>query len=255
MTKPTPKSDWEIQQDVERELAWDTRISPTEVGIQVNRGIVTLTGTVESWGKVRAAEEAAHRARDVLDVANELVVRSAEAGARSDAEIAQAVRQALEWDVTVPDAQIRTTVTKGVVTLAGSVAEWRQRLDAERAIEHLRAVKRVVNHIEVRPTQAPDIAVARRAVEAALERHVAHEASRIEIDAHEGIVKVSGVVSTPEERRAVLGALRGLHGVREIDDDDRRVTRLSLTPAGTAGRTSASPPRRPASTARPWAAG
>jgi osmotically-inducible protein OsmY len=189
------------------------------VGIQVNRGVVTLTGTVENWGKVRAAEEAAHRARDVFDVANELVVRSAEPDARSDAEIARAVRQALEWDVTVPDARIRTTVTKGVVTLVGSVSEWRQRLDAERAIEGLRGVKRVANHIEVAPPEEMDAAVARRAVEKALERHVAHEASRIEVDAHEGIVKVSGVVSSPEERRAVLGALRGLRGVREIADD------------------------------------
>jgi osmotically-inducible protein OsmY len=39
------------------------------------------------------------------------------------------------------------------------------------------------------------------------------------VDADDGLVKVSGVVHTPEERRAVLGALRGLRGVREISDD------------------------------------
>ena len=40
------KIDSDIQQDVARELAWDTRLSPTEIGIQVKDGIVTLTGAV-----------------------------------------------------------------------------------------------------------------------------------------------------------------------------------------------------------------
>lgn len=43
------KIDPDIQQDVLRELAWDTRVSPREVGVLVKDGGVTLVGTVESW--------------------------------------------------------------------------------------------------------------------------------------------------------------------------------------------------------------
>jgi len=70
------KSDREIQQDVQRELSWDARVGPTEVGIQVKDGVVTLSGTVDETAKVAAAAEVAHRAPSVLDVVNELVVRS-----------------------------------------------------------------------------------------------------------------------------------------------------------------------------------
>jgi hypothetical protein len=47
------KTDSEIQQAVAREMEWDTRVSPTEVGIQVKQGVVTLNGMVDSWVKVR----------------------------------------------------------------------------------------------------------------------------------------------------------------------------------------------------------
>jgi osmotically-inducible protein OsmY len=76
MTKPTPaKSDAEIQRDVLRELAWDPRVEQAEIGVEVRHGVVTLSGTVSSWGKRVAAEEAAHRVAGVLDVANEVQVK------------------------------------------------------------------------------------------------------------------------------------------------------------------------------------
>jgi osmotically-inducible protein OsmY len=147
------KPDSDILHDVARELAWDARISPTEIGIQVNHGVVTFTGTVDSWTKLRAAQDAAHRVAGVLDVANDLIVKPAGSVGWTDTEIAQAVRRALEWDVTVPDEQIRSTVSHGNVTLEGAVAEGRQRRDAERAIAHLAGVRRVVNRIELKPAE------------------------------------------------------------------------------------------------------
>ena len=41
--------DSEIQQAVLRELHWDTRVDETDVGVEVDHGVVTLTGTVDSF--------------------------------------------------------------------------------------------------------------------------------------------------------------------------------------------------------------
>jgi osmotically-inducible protein OsmY len=43
------KPDARIHEDVIRELQWDTRVDPTDVGVEVDRGVVTLTGTVSSY--------------------------------------------------------------------------------------------------------------------------------------------------------------------------------------------------------------
>ena len=39
------KTDTQIHHDVLEELKWDSRVDETEVGVQVNNGVVTLTGT------------------------------------------------------------------------------------------------------------------------------------------------------------------------------------------------------------------
>jgi len=64
---------------------------------------------------------------------------------RTDTQIAQAVRQALEWDVFVPDQNITSTVTDGCVTLEGAVDRWSQRNDAERPFAR-REVRREQDH-------------------------------------------------------------------------------------------------------------
>jgi osmotically-inducible protein OsmY len=113
--------------DVLDELKWDSRVDETEVGVQVKDGVVTLNGMVTSYAKRWAAAEAAHRVIGVLDVANDLKVNVAGGTSRTDTEIAQAVRQTLEWDVFVPDDRIRSTVSDGWVTLEGTVESWSRR--------------------------------------------------------------------------------------------------------------------------------
>src|SRR5690242_16211778 len=113
--------DPEIQQAVIRELRWDTRVDETDVGVEVDNGVVTLTGTVDTYQKRMAAQQAAHRVSGVLDVANDIRVHIPGTGARTDTEIAQAVRGALEWHTDVPHEHIRSTVMDGQVTLEGHV--------------------------------------------------------------------------------------------------------------------------------------
>jgi hypothetical protein len=72
MSQAIKKSDTQIHHDVLEELKWDSRVDETEVGLQVAGGVVTLTGTVTSWAKRVAAQEAARRVIGVLDVANDI---------------------------------------------------------------------------------------------------------------------------------------------------------------------------------------
>ena len=49
------KSDGEIKEHVLRELKWDSRTTWSEIGVEVFEGVVTLTGTVDSYAKKRVA--------------------------------------------------------------------------------------------------------------------------------------------------------------------------------------------------------
>jgi osmotically-inducible protein OsmY len=144
------KTDSQLRTDVAHELAWDTRIDETAIGVCVHHGVVTLTGTVDSWADKHAAEEAAHRVAGVLDVANEIQIVPSWSATRSDADIAEAVRGALTWNRFVPDQQIRSTVAdQGTVTLTGTARTLAQRDEAERIVRELAGVRCVSNQIAV----------------------------------------------------------------------------------------------------------
>jgi osmotically-inducible protein OsmY len=42
MLVATVKSDRQIQQEVMREMRWDSRVDETEIGVEVDKGVVTL---------------------------------------------------------------------------------------------------------------------------------------------------------------------------------------------------------------------
>ncbi len=128
-TATMTRTDREIQTDVLAELRWDYSIQANEIGVAVKDGVVTLTGTVDTYLKKWKAEEAAHRVSGVVAVANDINVRTL--GERTDADIAAAAAHALKWNSSVPADKIQVTVDKGWVTLQGEV-EWQyQKLEAE----------------------------------------------------------------------------------------------------------------------------
>jgi osmotically-inducible protein OsmY len=217
MAQAIRKTDTQIHQAVLEELQWDSRVDEKEVGVQVAGGVVTLTGTVTSWAKRMAAQEAAHRVIGVLDVANDIKVKAPGGLAPNDTEIAQAVRRALEWDVFVPEEKITSTVTDGWVTLEGTVERWSQRDDAERAVRNLTGVKNVVSKITVTPPK-PVTEGVQKAIEQALERRAEREARRIRVDVRDGTVTLTGSVHSWAERKSVLAAARFTPGVRTVED-------------------------------------
>lgn len=211
------KTDTLIQQDVLRELRWDMRVKETEVGVEVDRGVVTLTGTVDSFAKKLAAREAAHRVAGVLDVADDIQVQIPGSMARSDTDIAKTVRLALEWDVFIPDTKIKSTVSNGWVSLEGEVTSLVDHDDAERAVLRLQGVRGVINNIKVAVKKA-EASKVRLAIEETLERRAEREADRIDVGVSDGKVTLEGRVHSWPEKEAILGAVRHAPGVQAVND-------------------------------------
>jgi osmotically-inducible protein OsmY len=211
------RSDAQIQQAVLQELKWDTRVEETDVGVEVDQGVVTLSGAVRNYAKKLAAAQAAHRVAGVLDVANDIQVRVPGSGAPTDTEIAQAVRRALEADVEVPEERIQSTVTSGIVTLTGSVNFWHELEDAGRAVRHLTGVRGLINCLSISAPlrQAEDV---RHEIEAALERRADRTAHNIHVTVEDGTATLSGPVHSYAERQAATWAARFAPGVHAVND-------------------------------------
>jgi osmotically-inducible protein OsmY len=211
------KTDSEIKQQVLRELKWDSRIAWAEISVEVHEGLVTLSGAVSSYSNKSAAQQAAHRVAGVLDVANDIEVRPTGTFARTDEEIAKAVRHTLEWHALIPDDRIRSTVSDGWVTLEGAVDLWREREDAEKAIMELAGVVGVVNTITIVPKEI-NTEELREGIEGALERRADREAERLRIEVKDGAVELWGRVHSWREKRAVLGSVGHMPGVSAVKE-------------------------------------
>jgi osmotically-inducible protein OsmY len=211
------RNDADIRKRILLELKWDSRIPWASISVEVNDGVVTLSGAVSSHAQKIAAQEATHRVAGVLDVANDIEVRPGDGFKRADTEIANAVRNALEWDAMVPNELIHSTVSDGWVTLEGEVDYSRERSDAESAIRQLAGVLGVINQITIR-NQPVDKKRLREDIEFALERRADREVQRLRIEVSDGVVDLWGRVHSWQERRAVLGSISHAPGVTQVRD-------------------------------------
>lgn len=140
-----------LQRDVLDELAWEPSVDAAEIGVSVENGIVILNGTVKSLNEKWTAERVAERVDGVRAVTDELVVKLPGDSQYSDADIAQAAVNALDWNASVPRDRIKILVEHGWVTLQGTVECYFQKGAAETAVRHLKGVKGVSSLIAIKP--------------------------------------------------------------------------------------------------------
>ena len=211
------KTDRELQQDVTAELAWDPSIEASRIGVEVDGGIVTLSGHVPSFAEKEAARRAAQRVVGVRGVAVELQVVLPGHATRTDADLARTASSMLEWSTLVPPGTVKVSVEDGWVTLTGKVDWAFQRDAAIDCMNSLIGVKGVVNRVEVAAKASSGDVKTR--IEAALQRRAHLDTKSIDVAVANGTVTLSGRVDSLAERSTMESAAWSAPGVKRVVDN------------------------------------
>jgi osmotically-inducible protein OsmY len=209
------KSDTAIQRDVLAELKWDPAVSETDVGVEVNDGIVTLSGTVDSYAKKLAAERAVLRVQGVRAFAEDIEINVYSGGLARDTEIAAKLAEVLETDGFIPQNRIKVTVENGRVTLTGSVDWQYQRARAETAVRLVHGVTKIRNDITISQPSVSATEI-RSGIEQAFARHARIDAGKISVAVDGSHLTLSGSVSSWAEREAAETAAWRARGAMRV---------------------------------------
>jgi len=139
-----------IRTMVEYKLIQDKISKDDLIKIDVQDGVVSLSGTVENMGQLRRAEKIAYGVSGVHSVKNGLKVDMR--GDMPDQKIADSVASAIRGSVWFDIFDwVEGNVKDGKVTLRGAVREPWRRGEYERLAEGLRGVAQVDNQIVALP--------------------------------------------------------------------------------------------------------
>lgn len=139
------RSDTEIALAVEHALDWNTSVPQDRVKVAVEKGWVTLNGSLDWNFQRRAVERMVRPLKGVVGITDNIQLKSLPAPAHlkdriQDALTRQAMREA---------RRIEVSVDGSVVTLDGHVHSWAERIAAEGATWSAPGVSRVVNQLTV----------------------------------------------------------------------------------------------------------
>jgi osmotically-inducible protein OsmY len=198
------RTDAQIQADVQKQLS-NKKFSG--VHVQVQDGIVQLTGQVERFADKDDAQKRVEKIHEGSGIHNDIQV--AGAGSVPDAELFQKLSKQLVYDrqgyPSYPFNSLTLEVHDGVVTVGGLVVEPVDKDSALGLLKNTRGVRGVVDHIQVAPVSPSDDRI--RAAEyrsiygyPQFTRYEINPAKPIRIVVLNGHVVLTGVVDSTSDR-------------------------------------------------------
>jgi osmotically-inducible protein OsmY len=150
---------------------------------------------------------------------------------RTDSEIKRDVEDELKYDADIESSDIGVAVKSGVVTLAGFVGSYREKLRAEADVKRISGVMAVANDLEVRlpsTDSRPDPEIARDVVaQLKLELPFSHE--KIKTVVKNGWVTLEGDVEWNYQRERAESAALRVKGVLGITNHINIAPRVKPT--------------------------
>ena len=211
------KTNEQLQKDVVDALKWEPQLHAAEIGVTAKDGIVSLSGTVNNYGKKIAAEKATKKVAGVRAIVEKIEVTYPNSGVKTDEEIANNVLKALLNNWNVPDEKIKVEVEDSWVTLTGEVSWNYEKEAAKNSIDNIPGVRGVINNIKVKSVLKNELE--KKLIEKALHRHSSINANNIHVEVSGTKVILSGKVKSMYQKEEAGKIVWKTPGVWSVENN------------------------------------
>jgi osmotically-inducible protein OsmY len=210
-------SDKDIKRAVENAILWDSRIESPEISADVENGGVTLSGTVPDLASRKYAEDNAYLVPGVLLVTNNIHIRLSHKTPPDDL-VQSNIRNVLFYNPSIDAARIDVIVSKGLVTLKGTVNAFWKKQKAEEIVSNIRGVQKIINELGVVTTlQHADEDIANHIIES-FTQDMYIISSNITVQVNNGTVTLTGTASSWIAKRKAEEIANNTSGVSNVDN-------------------------------------
>ena len=141
------RSDEEIAGAVASVLEWNVLVPHDRVKVQVQDGLVTLSGEVDWWYQKNAAEEAVRYLMGVVLFNNQITVKPPV----KPLDVKDKIESAFRRNALLDSRRVTVETRGGWVILSGSVRNWAERAEAQWTAWAAPGVSEVENNIIISP--------------------------------------------------------------------------------------------------------
>lgn len=199
-----------------QKLMFEPAVNSSKINVSCKKNKVILTGSVKSLFEKNVAQRAIQGIKGAQEVVNKLQVDVSDKHKQIDTDIANAVINALKWDVSIPENVIQVRVKNGEVTLSGNVDWWYQKINAEKAIRNFKGVKNINNQINIHPiVTAKGV---RKKIMEEFHRNASIDVEKIHIEIDGNKVILKGSVNSWPEMKEAIRAAWSIPGITQLDN-------------------------------------
>ena len=131
-------------------LEWDVSVPHDRVKVQVQNGLVTLSGEVDWWYQKNAAENAVRHLTGVVSVSNGITIKP-ESKPLDVVDVKHKIESAFQRNAVLDARRITVETCGSKVILRGSVHSWAEKEQVHSAAWAAPGVSEVESHITINP--------------------------------------------------------------------------------------------------------
>ena len=220
----------ELKKNVMDRLTWDDRIDESQIDVSIHDNIVSLKGCVSTYPEKVLAEIEAQMVPGIKSVVSDIEVKfPGSYKVPSDQDVSEAMYCLLDANSEINSNDIQVSIDNGNVILEGTVNSYWKREKIRKIASQISGVVSVKNKISVIPdVKISDEEIANLIIKS-MQNSVHVEAYKVDVKVKDGIVSLSGTLSSMSEYDTIKNIVEFTKGVIDIKNDLKWVLRYQTT--------------------------